>query len=202
MMSAFATALAAAALLTGLTTAAPTSTTDTAPAYPSHSYAQNFNLIANVTNIGSSNFSVQNYAVQSYHLGAGTAAAVLALSSDANRPFYQNGTDSVHITDVLSDGGTPPFPEGFIVDTTLDSEGRNGCYVNAGAGTTGVQITRFPDPVSRLEYAGGQFYACTTLLLGGPQVQVFWRAYGEVTPDGCAEITLFPQCEPRFDNAR
>lgn len=185
----------AVALLSTLASAAPTST----PIFPPKSSSESFNLIANVTS-GDLTPSVQNWAVSSYHTGAGTAYAVLSATS--KRIFYANGTaEEIRYSqgNVLSDEGTPPFPGGLVLNApTTSTTPEVSLSVNAGLGTTGVGITIFPEPISKL-YAvgGGGFYACERVPFQGAQsaVMLFQKQhYDDVVPTGCAEVVLLPQC--------
>jgi hypothetical protein len=185
----------AVALLFTLASAAPTS----APIYPPKSSSESFNLIANVTS-GDVSPSVQNWTVSSYHTGAGTAYAVLSPTSP--RIFYANGTaEDIRYGrgNILSDEGTPLFPGGLVLNApTTSTPPEVSLSVNAGTGTSGVGITRFPDPISKLYAVGGEgFYACERVPFPGAQsaVMLFQKQhFSEGVPAGCAEVVLLPQC--------
>lgn len=188
--------LKAASFLTTLSIAiaAPTST----PIYPPTSQSQNFRLVANVTGTDLIP-SINNYVLTSYHTGAGTAYAVL-VSNDTEttgRIFYVNGTAEevrYHDSDILSDGGTPLFPAGLIINPAVDG-GEETVSINAGTGQAGTGLTQFPDPVPELTGTGlDGFYACVNELPSGSAVQLLAKPIGSVTPAGCADVSLLPQC--------
>ncbi|KAF2725898.1 hypothetical protein K431DRAFT_280627 [Polychaeton citri CBS 116435] len=177
-----------------------------APAYPPVTEDTTVHLVANVTDCDLTP-SIQGWVVESYHNGAGTGFAVLsAPDAEYPRAFYVNGT----ITDVrygqsnlLTDGGTPPFAEGFIVPQAnqTDKAGRRQVQINAGSGTDGVFFAQFPAQVPKLMYGNhevmetfGSFYACNVTYLYGPAVGLFYHSYDVEKPDGCAAITLLPEC--------
>ncbi|KAG9227937.1 hypothetical protein BJ875DRAFT_21512 [Amylocarpus encephaloides] len=177
------------ALTISLADTAPTSS----PVFPPRSTSESFRLVANVTS-GDLSPSIKDYVLTSYHIGAGQAYAVLTpnISSTTGRIFYQNGTAEdirYRRSNVLSDGGEPLFPFGIVLNEDQSVS------VNAGTGTTGVNLALFPDPISGLSAVGKEgFYACEKTLLYGPAVQVFAKAYEEVTPEGCADVKLLAQC--------
>ncbi|KAK5124076.1 hypothetical protein LTR85_002273 [Meristemomyces frigidus] len=182
---------------------APTATSATSPSYPTHTTSPNFRLIANVTSCDLDP-PIQNWAVTSYHIGAGELLAVLS-SDDAGRAFYVNGTPSdirYGSAEILSDGGTPTFPYGFIVPPAnqTDGNGRRDVQINAGDGTTGVAIAGFPNPIPSLTYGNaaagesfGGWYACNTTLPYGPAIVLYYRSLHDATPAGCADLTLLPE---------
>ncbi|TVY38418.1 hypothetical protein LOCC1_G008307 [Lachnellula occidentalis] len=187
----FIKAATAAALLSTLASAAPTATT---PQYPQQTSSESFTLIANVTS-GDLSPSVQNWSVTSYHTGAGTAYAVL--QADTPRIFYANGTAqdlAFNGGTVLSDEGTPATIPAAIVlgggDSVTDS-----ISINDGKGTAGVGITRGPDPIAIFYAAGGAgFYACEETFAPGAAKSVMLFQKHDVTPAGCADVVLLPQC--------
>ncbi|MCJ1375375.1 hypothetical protein MMC20_006610 [Loxospora ochrophaea] len=180
------------------------------PRYQTYTTSPQFTIVAHVISSNRS-LSIEDWAIYSYHTGAGLATATLlnpATYPDPPRYFYVNGTAAdvrYNTADVLSDGGTPPFPEGLIVPppTETDDEGRRYLQINAGDGTPGVGITRFPDSQPRVYYADhetpggpGQFYACNSTLIPpfSPEIVVYYRGQDALTPPGCVDITLYPQC--------
>jgi hypothetical protein len=177
---------------------------------PPFNHAANFKLVADVTSSDLSP-SIQNWELTSYHISPCYDYAVLqdpaAYNNAGGRPFYANGTASeirFHQGNLLSDGGTPPFPYGFIVPSlnTTDGDGRRAIAINCGAGTNQVGISTFPDPEPKLvsyAYGAGQFYVCNATLPYGPAIQLFVRDFESATPDDCAEVNLIPQCV--FDGA-
>jgi len=89
------TKTATATILAGLGAVAFTTAAPTAPIYPPLSTSDYFQLVANVSGADLSP-SIQNWVVQYYHTGAGTAVAVLAdpkTEPAGTLPsFYVNGT--------------------------------------------------------------------------------------------------------------
>jgi len=193
--------LSTLALLAPLTSTAPTSKRQI-PNYPPQSTSRNFKLVANVT---SGDLAINNFVLESYHTGAGTAYAVLAENTtDANpRIFYINGT-SVDVrfgnSSTLSDAGSgnDTFPEALVVSPSnpaTSSSNRSVVEINAGAGQPYVGLTTFPDPIVQLHgYEGETFYACNETLEFGSAIQLFYRGYEQVTPVACSEVALLPQC--------
>lgn len=198
-----------AVLVSALAILASALPTNTNPAtsvlsYPPKTSSATFELVANDTSSPPS-LNLTLFSVISLHVGAGQAHAVLLPPNKAvsGREFYVNGTatDVRYDTgNILGDAGSSPdtFPEGIIVSSTADAEGRYPIEVNAGSGTTGVAITQFPDPFSRLEYGGYGFYGCNTTIVNEEAIQLFARPPNTVTPAGCDEVTLFPQCTGAF----
>jgi hypothetical protein len=185
----FFTLATALAILSATSQAAPTS----APVFPPRSSSENFRLVANVT-ANDLTPSINDYVLTSYHTGAGQAYAVLVPNTTptSGRIFYTNGTaEEVRYrrSNVLTDGGSPPFPFGIVINED------ESVSVNAGLGSAGLNLANFPDPISKLSAVGkGGFYACEKPLPSGPAVQVFTKAYEEETPAGCADVSLLAQC--------
>ena len=177
--------------LASLATAAPT--TRQVPNYPPTALSSNFRLIANVTGADLAT-PINDYALTSYHTGAGTAYAVLVPNTTptSGRIFYVNGTAEevrYNAANVLSDEGSPLFPGGVSINAD------NTVSINAGAGEAGVGLKRFPVAVPELAYlGGGEFYGCVKDLVFGSAVQLFFKAEGAPTPAGCADVSLLPQC--------
>ena len=191
-----------AALSSALPTA--TSLASTQPTYPPVSQSETFELIANDTSSNPS-LNLTLFSVTSFHVGAGSDYAVLLPPNKAvgGRQFYVNGTATdvrYHTADILSDAGSSPdiFPEGIVVPSSTDSEGRYPVEINAGIGTSGVGLTQFPDPYSRLQYGQYVFYGCKTTIINQEAIQLFARPYEAVTPAGCDEVTLYPFCTGEF----
>jgi len=190
-------AAGALALLSTLVSSAPTS----APIYPPKTDGQYFTLVANVT-AGDLTPSINSFVVDSYHVGAGEDYAVLVANTtdggDAGRVFYVNGTaNDVHYgtSNLLTNGGTPSVPYGVSINVA-NATGFQTVSIDGGIGEAGVGLTQFPDPISELyfgSYANG-WYACNNGLASGYAVQLFFKTEGTVTPAGCADITLLPQC--------
>ncbi|MCJ1331701.1 hypothetical protein MMC10_008393 [Thelotrema lepadinum] len=192
--------------LVALGSALPTATSpaSTTPSYPPVSQAQTFELLAKDTS-SSPSLNLTLFSVTSFHVGAGLDYAVLLPPNKAvgGREFYVNGTATdvrYNTADILSDAGSSPdiFPEGIIIPSVTDSEGRFPVEINAGLGTPGVGLTQFPDPYSRLQYGQYAFYGCKTTIINQEAIQLFARPYDAVTPAGCDEITLYPFCTGNF----
>jgi hypothetical protein len=68
-------------------------------------------------------------------------------------------------------------------------------FINAGVGTIGVGLERFPSPVTYLTALGGKYVACNDATLPfGPAIALNVRRTDEPVPAGCAEVNLLPQC--------
>ena len=183
---------------------APTGPASSQPTFPSKQPGQTFELIANDTSSNPS-LNLTLFSVTSFHVGAGQDYAVLLPPNKAvsGREFYVNGTAQdvyYHTADILSDAGSSPniFPEGIIIPSATDAEGRYPVEINAGSGTPGVGLTQFPDPYSRLQYGQYVFYGCETTIINLEAIQLFARPYDAVTPVGCDEVVLYPQCAGNF----
>lgn len=198
----------------GLAAAAPTARQ--APNYPPASSSNAFRLVVNVTD-PTTDFtpSINDYVLTSYHVGAGEAYAVLQpnLTFTSGRILYENGTAydvRFGAASVISDGGTPPFPEGLYVQNETEFDYKYTTQHNAmflpGGGTKGVGLAQFPNPIPYLANPGsGSFAACNNTLPYGPAFSLVY-AYATFTdadgnydyqkniPEGCAEITLLPEC--------
>ncbi|KAK4546117.1 hypothetical protein LTR36_002254 [Oleoguttula mirabilis] len=191
-------------LISALAALAMTAPTTTAPSSPAHTTSPNFRLLANVTSCDLTP-SIQNWALTSYHVGAGEAVAVLT-SDHAGRAFYVAGSPTdvrYGNASIFSDGGTPPFPEGLVVSQAneTDDQGRRSVRINAGDGTIGVALAAFPNPIPSLTYGNaaeaesfGGWYACNTTLPYGAAIALYYRSLQEATPGGCADVTLLPEC--------
>ena len=182
-----------------------------------YTVAPSFTLISEEFTTGENLAFIGNWSLAGLHTGAGLDTAALIPPNEAGRQFYANGTVAAfnsNQTDILTSGGTPPFPFGLIIpsaaDSVADPLGRR-VQVNAGSGTPGVRIgfvktPADPYPVPYLQYVpdepleGATFFACnTTYFPGQPPVPVvFWRNGTAATPEECAEIRLYPQCDGGF----
>lgn len=160
-------------------------------------HAPNFAITANVKVNSRDPLSVaQGWNLTSYHIAPCYDYAVF--TNITGRTFYANGTTSefdTHTSDILSDGGTPPWPWGTIVSPSnaTDDQGRRNVYINCGLGTPGlvVQKTRgYP----RVIYGTGEFYVCNSTLLYGPAITLYYREENEKTPTGCADVELKTKC--------
>ncbi|KAF1987285.1 hypothetical protein K402DRAFT_303813, partial [Aulographum hederae CBS 113979] len=171
------------------------------PYFPPYSHSLNILLIANLTSPTDLSPPIHLLPLTSYHTSPCYDYAVLLPPSTpgTGRSFYQNGTaEEIRYGrgNLLSDGGTPPSPYGFIVPDTANAQGEKAVAINCGPGSAGVQISRFPDPTPQVAYKGGKFYVCYREVVQGQGVwpQVFFREWEEKTPEGCVEVNLLPQC--------
>ncbi|KAM0278478.1 hypothetical protein ACHAQH_005145 [Verticillium albo-atrum] len=190
--------------LAGLTTASPLAARQVS--YPEKSKSLGFTLVVNVTD-PASDFceSINHYTLSSIHVGAGQALA--AISTDSARVWYLNGTQqeiSESQGTVVTDGGTPPFPNGIDIAEAEDSV--SAVRVDAGDGTKGVQLANFPDPYTYLTAPlAGSYLVCNEsvpyyqgrkfLLLKHAETEV--DEDGEIesnVPEDCVAVRLLPQC--------
>ncbi len=193
-------ALTATTLLSLLTLASTAPTSN--PVYPPTSQSLNFRLVANVTTPNPS-IQIDDYVLTSYHIGAGEAYAVLVpnVTVTSGRIFYVNGTASdvyYRNSNIPSDEGTPLFPAGLSIIPASTTSSSGPLVIDAGEGQAGIGLSQFPDPISKL-YNGGLgdgrgFYACNNELEYGEAVQVLFKQAGDVTPEGCVDVVLLPQC--------
>ncbi|KAF2261861.1 hypothetical protein CC78DRAFT_546307 [Lojkania enalia] len=115
------------------------------------------------------------------------------------RTFYANGTFeeiSSCTSDILSDGGTPPWPWGTIItpNNETDGEGRRNVFINCGTGTPGVEVRKKRRNGPRVVYGEGEFYVCNSTLLFGPAMTLYYREKAESTPGNCADVVLRTKC--------
>ena len=192
--------------LAALGSAVPTPTTPASsiPSYPAKSQEATFELIANDTS-SHPTLNLTLFSVTSFHVGAGLDYAVLLPPNKAvsGREFYLNGTAEdirYNRADILSDSGSEPniFPEGIIIPSVTDAQGRYPVEINAGQGTSGVTLSQFPNPWSRLQYGQYVFYGCKATITNQEVIQLFARPDDKQTPAGCNEIILYPQCTGPF----
>jgi len=193
--------------LLGLAAATPIASRDVVPNYPPKEISKGFNLVVNVTD-PSADFSpsIQNSFIASIHTGAGLALVGITSDIASSRTFYVNGTvEEVRYSrsNVLSDGGTPPTPQGLQLAPVEGSETLSTATMNFGPGTAGVGLSRFPEPYVFL--TPETFVACNTSLpyYQGKYFVTIQRAAttvdedGEINrniPEGCAPVRLIPQC--------
>jgi hypothetical protein len=171
------------------------------PNYPPTSESTGFRLVVNVTD-PSTDFPtpVHNSYLNSIHVGAGID--LIGVSADSQRIFYQNGTaEEVHYStsNVLSDAGTPPFPQGFSLDG--DSDVKTAGLTVAGVASN-VFLTRFPEPYSFL--LPETFAVCDTYVEYYQQNMLIIRQTpstvnenGDIVtnfPEGCVPVRLIPEC--------
>jgi hypothetical protein len=140
--------------------------------------------------------TAQGWNLTSYHIGPCYDYAVF--TSATGRTFYANGTAdqfATHIPNILSDGGTPPWPWGFIINpvNATDEQGRRNVFINCGIGTPGVEIKR-EHKDTQVAYGTGEFFVCNSTLLYGPAITLYYRERGDITPQGCADVQLLTKC--------
>lgn len=178
------------------------------PPQPTATTSSHFRLVVDVTSHDLEP-SIQDWAVSSYHIGPCYSYSVLlpnnGSSLDYSRAFYVNGTeDDVkrEASDIITDGGSPRVPYGVVVPaaTNADKDGRRPVQINCGYGTPGVIVSRRETALPRLRYVSkandepfGGWYACKESLIYGPAVVLYYRGREEVTPNGCANLTLYTE---------
>ncbi|OAA72565.1 hypothetical protein ISF_01638 [Cordyceps fumosorosea ARSEF 2679] len=194
--------------LAGLAAAAPTTTN---PLYPETSSSTGFNLVLNVTDPSwDLDPPVHGTFVTSIHVGP-ALNYVGQTSASSGRLFYVNGTATdvrYGNSDTISDGGTPPFPEVLSLLPDQGSATLSTVFLNAGnAAGDGrdyrTGITGFPNPIPELYPV--TYVACREPLAyyGGKEFVIIKQAKTTVSeggqverniPDGCAPLSLLPQC--------
>ncbi|EGY15404.1 hypothetical protein HYQ45_002441 [Verticillium longisporum] len=195
--------------LAGLTSASPLAVRQTS--YPQKSTSSGFTLVVNVTN-PAADFceSINHYTLSSIHVGAGQALA--AISTGSARVWYVNGTQqeiSESKGTVVTDGGTPPFPNGIDIAEAEDSV--SAVRVDAGDGTKGVQLTSGSEPYAYLTAPViGSYVVCNEsvpyyqgrkfLLLKHAETEINEKGESESNiPEDCVAIRLVPQCAKLAD---
>ncbi|KAJ6786123.1 hypothetical protein PWT90_02479 [Aphanocladium album] len=194
--------------LAGLAAAAPAATTG--PYYPPTVNGNGFNLVLNVTDPSKDlNPPVHGTFVTSIHVGPAYNYVGQSSNADYARVFYVNGTaQDVRYgnSDIISDGGTPPFPEVLSLVQDEGSETLSTAWLNAGNGGKGnykTGIAGFPNPIPELYPS--TYVACKEPLAyyGGKEFVVIKQAKTTVSsdgkveyniPEGCAPLSLLPQC--------
>lgn len=132
----------------------------------------------------------------SLHDGAGTALAQLSL--EPGRIFYQNGTEEGRrdTNTVITDGGTPPFPESLIFAADPNSPDASVLRIDAGSGSPGISIGFLPDLELRTT-AVGTFVACLepVAYYGGRNFTLIKHIFPPTAvPAECLPIHLQPKC--------
>lgn len=70
-----------------------------------------------------------------------------------------------------------------------------GVNINAGLGTPGIGLERFPSPVTYLTAPEAATYvACNERLTYGDAIALNVLRTGEAVPAGCVQVRLLPQC--------
>jgi hypothetical protein len=193
--------------LLGLASAAPLESRQVVSNYPPTAISKGFRLVANVTDPSTDLTPPINGQIFSgIHTGAALSEAVI--SEGDGRVFYQNGTAEelrYRSASTLSDGGTPPFPWGILVQAQEEAS-EAAVSINGGTGTKSVQLSQFPEPYSYLTgTAPGTFAVCPRLVPYYNQVfnviRFAYDAFNEGTaqyestvPEDCVAVRLLPEC--------
>jgi len=188
-----------AAVLAGLANASPLASRQVVPNYPSTSTSKGFHLVVNVTD-PAADFtpSINNWYVNSIHIGPPNN--LLGVTEEPGRIFYQNGTaEEVFYAQstVISDGATPPLPFGLSLVPDEGSDVVSTGRLDAGEGTKGVGITRFPEPYAFLRPE--TFIACDEFVEYYQQNMVIIKR-AQITvgldevPENCIAVRLLPEC--------
>jgi hypothetical protein len=167
-----------------------------AAAAPACSTAPNVAIVASLAP-GSPLAGVQGWNLTSYHITPCYDYAVF--TNQSGRTFYANGTDAEfgsHAANILSDGGTPPWPWGTIVAPAnqTDGQGRRNVFINCGIGTPGLEVVKNRSGGGKLVYGTGEFYVCNSTLPYGPAVALYYREKGGALFEGCADVELLTKC--------
>ena len=202
-----------------LASAAPSPPGTTCP--PAYNSSPAFKLVAVVVDPKKDvDPPIHGTVLQTAHIGPGFTRATLGQDSDSpGRVFYQNGTYedlTMQRLGIISDGGTPPFPNGLTYqadDNAPGSEPRGqALFVNAGASGGGTRLSRLYEPISKLtilsDVVASAFVACpkSRIPYYGDRweftvlnwVQATRSSTGSqvVIPEGCVEVEMIPQCAP------
>jgi hypothetical protein len=206
----FTTAIGLAGLA-GFATAMPTVERAVAAEHPASNRSSGFTLVVNVTDLAK-DFTppIHLSYIASIHTGAGEALVGITPNETIGRLFYQNGTETQvkeNKTNILTDGGTPPTPQGFQLypDGPSQAESETVSYgaLNFGPGNPGIFIPSTPK-----EYAyvlPETFVACNESLayysgryfITIKHVNATTDAQGVKTtkiPEACIAVRLIPQC--------
>ncbi|KAK3339666.1 hypothetical protein B0T25DRAFT_594449 [Lasiosphaeria hispida] len=176
---------------------------------PRNSASFGFRLVVNVTDPSKDlSPSINGLFLHLAHIGPAQNRAYAAATPGPI--FYQNGTSNTpSLTNLLTDGGSPPFPEGMSYQQEQTDANGAGIYVNAGSGAQATKLTRLSAPYSYLtilaEVTGSAFIGCTATIPYYGNSTYFpvinWvmttrNATGThlVIPEGCVPINLVPQC--------
>lgn len=194
--------------LANLATPSPVSTREAIPGDALQAESRGFTLVVKVTDL-ETDFasSINGYTLSTIHVGAGLALA--GLYSDSARIWYVNGTEEEVYSDgkgtVISDGGTPPFPNGISLGPSENAV--SPVRVEAGEGTRGVQLTTTPgSDIYLTAPTEGTYVACNESVPYYQDQKFLLLKYSESLdegynntaqsggPEGCAVIRLLPKC--------
>jgi hypothetical protein len=106
--------------------------------------------------------------------------------------FYVNGTDDEFASrqaTLTTDRDGPP--EGVMISTEADADGRRAVYLGCGEGSPGLQVADWPGTVY---YETGTMYVCDSSALGYGPLGLFWHEHGAPTPKDCLGLTLEAWC--------
>lgn len=190
-----------------LASAAPTKTN------PTLTTSHAFRLIVNVTTTDLTP-PIHLLPLQLAHIGPAQNRAIIRYQSpssptptaSAGPIFYQNGTaSSPNLTSILTDAGTPPFPEGlaFLPDEGTQGgggggKGKGGLFAFGGPGTQGIRLSGSYGELTLPDGRDGGFVACNgTIPYYGPGwsfVLVNWVGETEKVVEGCVPVRLLPEC--------
>lgn len=188
---------------------------------PVPSASQGFRLVANVSSSlsdPSTPFakSINGQYLSLAHIGPAQNRAILVSpSSSSSGPapiFYQNGTYadfSLQRTSILTDAGTPLFPEGLAYQSLPDDSKGAGLFAFGGSGSGGIRLTRLWNPLSYLQILGD--VVSSTLVVCNDTIPYYGneRFFNVVNwvaatrdntgshikvPAGCVGINLVPEC--------
>jgi hypothetical protein len=162
------------------------------------SSSKGFNLVIDLAD-PSKDFDppVQNTYVTSIHTGAGLALVGNTDDKSTGRVFYQNGTEAEYKdkqSTVITDGGTPPFPSGFTINSEDGDDGITDGHLDAGPGTPGVALA---DEDGESYLLPNYYLACYEPLeyYQGQKFIVIRHSDNEDdVPEQCRSVRLVPQC--------
>ncbi|KAK4456340.1 hypothetical protein QBC42DRAFT_281557 [Cladorrhinum samala] len=180
---------------------------------PRTSASQGFRLIVNVTD-PSKDFSpsINGQQFTNAHIGPSQNRGIVVPSAGA--VFYQNGTYAdidKHTLQIINDAGSAPgvFPQTVTYQQeSVDTFGQ-GLYINGGALSGGVALSRLADPYSYLSILEG--VVSSTLVVCSQTIPYYGddRKFNVVNwvqatrdssgtsvkvPEGCAPINLVAEC--------
>ena len=138
---------------------------------------------------GGTDLAFANYYLSTYHLAAGSSAAVLVPDLSNAGAFYYNATESESVTN----------QQYFVLDT---AGGPYDASIDTASGTQ-VPVYFLPGPQSRIFYTNaanwvatippGQFVGCNEVILDGNEgVRLYWSPKPGATPaENCSNVFLW-----------
>lgn len=190
--------MVAASLFLGLAASVAASPISTSRSTSGLSTSKGFTLVVNVTN-PETDFtpSINLNTLSTIHDGAGMAVA--GIYPDSARVWYMNGTAAQveeQKATIISDGGTPPFPNGLRIPEPEKDVSM--LRVDVGTGYPGVQLPGASDAAETylIGPGAGSYVVCLEPLeyYHGQEFLVLEYAKEGKVPKGCAEVNLLPQC--------